>query len=390
MRIGIDATNIGAGGGITHLKELLLSFNENEYKGLITSITVFGSDKTLNEIDNFVVLSKVTFPELNKGLLSRVFFQLTKFDRQIRSRCDLLFSLTGDYIGNFKPLVGMSQNMLLYERDIWKDIKQPKEIIRFWINFKKQKRCFNNAAGIIFISQYAQNYISNKINIVGKEISIIHHGISPRFAGIVKKQKDISEYTIQSPFKFLYVSTVHIYKHQWSVVKAIADLRLKGYPVELTLIGEVIFQRAGNLLKDSINQTDPSGEFINYKGHISYSEIEKEYASADGIIFASTCENMPNILIESMASGVPIACSDKQPMPEFLKKNGIYFNSKNIRSIQDAIEKLILNKQIREEMANKNLEEVCKYSWKTASEQTFKFLIQIYNESNLKTKLRDN
>lgn len=383
MNLGIDATNIGAGGGVTHLKEILQSFKQDKYSGIITTIILFGSNKTLNEIEDFPLLKKVTFPELNKGLFSRVFFQLIKFDKQIELRCDLLFSVTGDYIGNFKPLVGMSQNMLLYERDIWKDIKQPKEILRFWINFKKQKRCFSNADGIIFISKYAKNYISKKIDIRGKQISVIHHGISPRFTGVVKEQKDISHYTFQYPFKFLYVSTVHVYKHQWNVVKAIADLRLQGYPVELTLIGEVIFHSAGKLLEDSIKQTDPSGEFIHYKGHVSYNEIEKDYLNADGIVFASTCENMPNILIESMASGVPIVCSDKQPMPEFLKDNGIYFNSKNIISIEEAITKLILNREIRKEMANNNLEEVSKYSWKTTSEQTFKFLIQIYR-SNLK------
>ena len=33
---------------------------------------------------------------------------------------------------------------------------------------------------------------------------------------------------------------------------------------------------------------------------------------------------MPNILIESMGSGLPIACSEKMPMPEFLGDDGIY------------------------------------------------------------------
>ena len=32
MRIGIDASNVGGGGGTTHLKEVLLHFNEEKYK----------------------------------------------------------------------------------------------------------------------------------------------------------------------------------------------------------------------------------------------------------------------------------------------------------------------------------------------------------------------
>ena len=43
------------------------------------------------------------------------------------------------------------------------------------------------------------------------------------------------------------------------------------------------------------------------------------FTSCFTFIFASTCENMPNILIEGMSSGLPILCSNYLPMPEFLK-----------------------------------------------------------------------
>ena len=42
---------------------------------------------------------------------------------------------------------------------------------------------------------------------------------------------------------------------------------------------------------------------------------------------------MPNILFEAMASGLPILSSKNDPMPEFLKKNAIYFDPDDIHSI---------------------------------------------------------
>ena len=69
-----------------------------------------------------------------------------------------------------------------------------------------------------------------------------------------------------------------------------------------------------------------------------------QFSKHDAVIYASSCENMPNILIESMASGLPIACSDKQPMPEFLKNGGYYFNANSVDSIQKAIINLIEDK----------------------------------------------
>jgi len=381
MRIGIDASNVGGGGGITHLKEVLLHFNEEKYKDSITSIIVFASQKVLNEIKSFDKLNKVTFPELNRGLLSRIIFQLMKYDEQIKLRCDFLFSITGDYIGQFKPLVGMSRNMLLYERDIWLEIKQPKEIIRFWLNFQKQKKSFKNSNGIIFISNYAKEYINNIFKLEEKSIQVINHGVSQRFSNPIKKHKSISEFNLDYPFKFIYVSPIHVYKHQCNVVRAVANIRTLGYPVELHIIGGVAFNPAGKKLAKTIKEVDSNNIFIKNHGHVKYDKIDEYYKESNGIVFASTCENMPNTLIESMASGIPIACSNKEPMPEFLKKNGYYFNSYDIDSIQSALEKLLLNTCDNDRMANQNLEEVKQYNWEITSEKTFDFLINIYNSN---------
>lgn len=375
MRIVIDATNISLGGGATHLIEILNKFNYPY------SITIIAQKKILNQIDDFDFLTKISHNHLEKTLIHRLFFQLFIIDKYIQ-KDTIVFSVSGDYLGKHKPVVGMSQNMLLYERDIWKEIKHPKEILRWWINYQKQKYSFKNSSGIIFISNYARTYVLKQLDLKGKQISVIHHGISPRFVNQKSTYKSISGYSFSNPFKLTYVSTIHVYKHQWNVVKAIGALREKGLPVVLNLVGGVIFKPSGKKLKSTIQVIDPQNEFIHYHGHLPYSEIDNIYKDSDGIIFASTCENMPNILIESMASGKPIACSNKQPMPEFLKKNGFYFNSYDVSSIEKAIKKMISNPKLCEEMAKKNMIEVLKYSWIKTTNETFEFIEKVYRMYN--------
>lgn len=379
MRVGIDATNIGSGGGVTHLKEILNNFNCDIFKNDIEKIIVFSSESVLDKLNEFDFLEKKTYHELNKSLLSRLYFQLFKFDNEIIKHCDILYSLTGDYIGKFDPVVSMSRNMLLYERNIWSEIKSPKEIIRFWLNFKKQQKCFKNSKGIIFISKYAKKYVSEVLSIKEKNKTIIYHGISPRFLGQLKVQKNIDEYSFNDPYKLLYVSTVHVYKNQWNVVKAISKLREEGFPIILNLVGGVIFKPAGKILFKAIEEVDPKGEFIFFKGNVLYNEIEKYYKETDGIVYASTCENMPNILIESMASGVPIVCSDKEPMPEFLKKGGYYFDAKSINSIIGTLKLFLNSPEERQIKSKKNIEVIKDYSWKKTSEKTFEYIIKIFN-----------
>ncbi len=375
MNILIDATNIGGGGGITHLKEIIKAYD------LEFPVTLIAQEKILNQLADYSFLIKTNHKMLNKTLFHRLFFQLFLIDKFIPKDA-IVFSVTGDFLGKHKPVVSMSQNMLLYERDVWKEIKQPKEIFRFWLNFHKQKIAFKNSDGLIFISNYAKNYISTQLNLKGKQMTVIHHGISARFVNHMTLQKPITYYSYNNPFKLIYVSTVHVYKHQWNVVKAVGILREKGFPVSLNLVGGVIFEPAGKKLKETIKLIDPRNEFIYDHGHLPYSEIDDIYKRSDGIVFASTCENMPNILIESMASGKPIACSKKQPMPEFIKENAFFFDASDVNSIATSIATMLLELNKRERFVQNNLQEVTQYNWEKASKETFSFITQIFNSTD--------
>ena len=118
-------------------------------------------------------------------------------------------------------------------------------------------------------------------------------------------------------------------------------------------------------------EVDPSGEYITYHGSVSHNELHKRYANSDLCIFASSSENMPNILVEGMASGLPIACSKLGPMPEILKEGGVYFDPLNVDDIKDVLTKMILNPQIR-------------FNCAEVSNKTFDFLKSIAEAKNIK------
>ena len=94
-------------------------------------------------------------------------------------------------------------------------------------------------------------------------------------------------------------------------------------------------------LKKKCDQIQDIDEWCEILGPIAYSEIAKYYKNASIGIFASTCENLPNILLEMMASSLPIACSNRGPMPNILGENGIYFDPENINSISEALRYLL-------------------------------------------------
>ena len=119
---------------------------------------------------------------------------------------------------------------------------------------------------------------------------------------------------------------------------------------------------------------------------VKHNEIPELLLKSDIFIFASSCENMPNTLIEGMASGLKIACSSRGPMPEVLKDGGYYFNPENPKSISNAIEKIIKNPIESKAKSLKALNYSNNFSWDRCAMETFDFLKLTYQKEKLKNE----
>ena len=114
-------------------------------------------------------------------------------------------------------------------------------------------------------------------------------------------------------------------------------------------------------IKFTIEKVDPLGQWVSHQNEIPFNELHKRYANADLGLFASSCENMPNILLEMMASGLPIVSSDSN-LPDILLDGGLYFDPE-VKNIASAIRKTITSEKLREDLAHRNYLNAQKFSW---------------------------
>lgn len=378
--VGIDAANIRGGGGVTHLTELLQAAEPSEYG--IRKVIVWGGQKTLQALEDRLWLEKVCPDALNGNSIQRALWQWRELsNRAKQSSCDILFVPGGNFLGSFRPFVTMSQNLLPFE---------PKEAARFrgslvlfrlrllkWL----QSLSFRRADGVIFLTTYARDCVLGVVGSIQGKTSVIPHGINARFRAAPKLQYPIEEYTEQNPYRVLYVSIVDQYKHQWHVVEAVASLRREGMPLVLDLIGPS-YHPALIRLNNAINRFDPSRSWVFYHESVPYEELEQKYKSADLAVFASSCENLPIILLEMMASGLPVASSNRGPMPQILEDGGVYFDPESPSSVEKALKKLITSPRLRSEMAQRSTEKTKDYSWVISASDTFGFLTKIHEKSS--------
>ena len=127
-------------------------------------------------------------------------------------------------------------------------------------------------------------------------------------------------------------------------------------------------------LNESIERFDADRNWVHYHRVIPFNELHHIYEQADLGLFASSCENLPNILMETMASGLPIACSNRGPMPEILRNAGRYFDPEQPVSIECALRELIDSPQLRSDLAKASFESSKQFSWQRCADETFKFI----------------
>jgi glycosyltransferase involved in cell wall biosynthesis len=279
----------------------------------------------------------------------------------------------------------MSQNMLPFE---WRELRRfgwnlvtLKLLLLRWT----QGRSFRKANGTIFLTEYARDAVLKVTGKLQGKSVIVPHGINSRFTVPPRPQRTSMDFKENEPCRVLYVSIVDRYKHQWHMAEAVAQLRSEGVAVVLELAGPP----AGGMdrLKEVLNRVDPEGTFITYRGAVPYEKLNAIYAAADIGAFASSCENMPNILLEGMAAGLPMASSYMGPMPEVLGNAGIYFDPEDPNSIADALRKLIESPGLRAEMAQAAFDRAQVFSWKRCAAETFEFMAKIAREPFAKNNL---
>lgn len=388
LHLGIDATNIRQGGGITHLSQLLQA-GDSDHAGF-THVTVWASRATLASLPELTWLVKMSAPWMDASLPRRMLGQQMQLPMLVqRAGCDVLFSPGGTLPAwSPVPTVTMSQNMLPFE---------PVEAARFGrcslMRLKmrllrhSQSRSFRRADGLIFLTEYARAAVTNVLGGVACPTALIPHGIEQRFLQHPRVPRPLAGCTSANPFRVLYVSILMPYKHQVEVARAACQLRADGVPIEMRFIGAP-WGDYGHQFKTLLDELDPEHNFLLWSGAEPFESLHGFYQRADAFVFASSCENLPNIMIEAMAAGLPIASSDRGPMPEVLGDAGVYFDPDVPSSIAEALSRLAADDELRSQLAQLAWQKAQSYSWKQCARDTFKFIAQAALENRNKNVRR--
>jgi glycosyltransferase involved in cell wall biosynthesis len=287
-----------------------------------------------------------------------------------------LFVPGGTYLGRFHPFVTMFRNMLPFDAVERRRYGLSKMGLKLEILRLTQRATFRRADGVIFLNAHARDVIRDAGAATARHQAVIPHGLDDRFFAEPKPQESMGAYSEARPYSWLYVSAIHDYKRPWNVAEAVAALRAAARPVTLDIVGPP-YPAAMRRLQQTLDRLDPPGAFIRVTRGVSHADLPRYYRKADAFVFGSACENMPNSLLEAMAAGLPIASSNRPPMPAILGDGGVYFDPDSPAAVADAMIRLMDDAALRARVSAAAQATAGQYSWTRCARDTFDFLARV-------------
>lgn len=368
MKIVINAWSARLGGGQTYVKNLLGNLPDN--KDL--EILIFAPNSLLLPNDSRIRRGDTAWSVQNP--LIRAVWDITVLPKILRKeKADVLFC-PGGVLSSRVPAgcrtITMFRNMTPFDTIALSRMPFGLQLIRNWILRRVMLSSMKSADLTIFISNHARRVIEQLIEV--NAAVTIPHGVSSIFRASTPPPHRPIE-APDSPY-LLYVSRFASYKHHFEVVEGYSrlpeSLRAK-HP--LLLVGETDHPTHDQVI--GLIKQKKLDDQVKIIGPIAYERLPSFYMNAEALIFASSCENCPNILLEGLASGRPMLCSNVMPMPEFGGTNIEYFSPYSSEEIEASLSRVLINKQHSDSVGAAALEASRNFDWSFTAKSTWNVLL---------------
>lgn len=228
-------------------------------------------------------------------------------------------------------------------------------------------RAAQEAAGIVAVSQALKD-------------AIVAFGVSPEKVTVLRNGVDLVLFhphaRDEARAKLGLAGTVllsvgHLIERKGHDLVIGALPSLPGY--SLLIAGEGPERARLERLAGQLNVSDR----VRFLGDVPHGELHRIYAAADALVLASSREGWPNVLLESMACGTPVAASNIWGNPEVVSRPeaGVLMGERTATGVAEAVNRLFSS--LPDRQATRRYAEG--FSWDATSEGQLRLFRKILN-----------
>jgi glycosyltransferase involved in cell wall biosynthesis len=249
------------------------------------------------------------------------------------------------------------------------------------------------ACQLIAISNTTRDDLVRYAGAPPKKISVIHHGVSPRFQP-VEDQNLIAatqaKYGITPPY-FLYVGTIQPRKNLARLLEAYAQARTEvqglrteeeestvrspqSIELQLVIAGKHGWL-TGEIERQSTQLFGSGSPAVRFTGYIADQDLPALLSGALAFVFPSLYEGFGMPLLEAMACGTPVLTSTTSALPEIAGDAALLVDPEDTTAIAAGLARLTSDTGLRADLRARGLARAAQFTWGRCAEETLAVLL---------------
>jgi len=224
---------------------------------------------------------------------------------------------------------------------------------------------------VIVDSQSTRRDLIELVGVASERIDVVPLGL-----GAVRRQAPMPEDEVRARLALggrrvlLSLSAKRPHKNLLALIGALARMPAEDRPV-LVLPGYGTPHEAELRARaDALGLADS----VCLPGWVSAAELEGLWAITSAFVFPSLYEGFGLPVLEAMARGVPVACSNASSLPEVAGDAALLFDPRQERAIAEALLRLLGDEALRERLRSLGNAQAARFTW----EQTARLTLESY------------
>ena len=371
--IVVDMSSLNKSGGIVTLTQALIrdiAEKRSDWRFLVMVKKRFKDAYNFRKNSNIKLVEVIRFPKIlyflkhvlgikSLGIFTNKLTQLVYHGRFFWDRnCDLIWDPLGSSI--YCDFINIPRISTVHDTAIF-DIS-PKFLGTLDYVRRTQKNtenAINSSKKIITVSEFSQNQICKKFGVSKDFVKYIPIKLGTRIHSsddIKNRSKVLSKYKLNPKKYFIFCSVWWKHKNHGSLMKAFNEFAKKNSDIKLVLVGKHPDTFESRPIEDYCSDRLIITDFVPDE------ELGILLKNALAFIHPSVYEGFGMPIIEAMANGIPVACSNVASLPEIAGSAALLFDPFNIDSITQAMHRLADNPELRKDLIQKGYEQAKKYS----------------------------
>lgn len=225
------------------------------------------------------------------------------------------------------------------------------------------------AAAVITVSQHARQELIRVLNLEPDKAHVVYEAAPDHYRPVTsahRLQALRHKYHLPEPF-LLYVGTLEPRKNLMRVIRTLAEVRRRGYPHHLLLVGtggSYALQLRQEVARLQLEDA------VHFLGYVPAADLPGLFSLASLFVFPSLYEGFGLPPLEAMACGAPVLSSNRSSLPEILGDAAQLVDPENEDEMAATLAALLGDDERRRELANRGLGRARNFSWRRAAQET--------------------